>query len=90
MINKLEKIDEFLCHIENFLHGKDGEDCTEARKLIREAISEAKNISSSSHVIGRSELLVAFLDYMKKEKLIDGVQYKSEYIVAKFEATNRQ
>ena len=52
MIKKLEKIDEILCHYENFLHGKDGEDCTEARKLIREAIEEAKNISLNLPVIG--------------------------------------
>lgn len=46
MIEKLEQIDEILASYEDWMHGKDGENCTKARKLLIEATEEVKNISS--------------------------------------------
>ena len=42
MKNKLNKIDEILISFEDFLHGKDGENCTKARKLLMEVQNENK------------------------------------------------
>ena len=42
----LNEIDELLCHLENFTHGKDGNDITEMRYKIREALRQPDVIKS--------------------------------------------
>jgi vacuolar-type H+-ATPase subunit H len=42
---KLEEIDEILASFEDWMHGEDGKRCTEARKLLREAIKHAEKLN---------------------------------------------
>lgn len=47
MKDKLEQVDEILASYEDWMHGTDGENCTKARKLLIEVMTEVKNISFS-------------------------------------------
>ncbi len=40
MKEKLEEIDEILSSFEQWMHGEDGDNCTQARILIREILNE--------------------------------------------------
>lgn len=46
MIEKLEQIDEILASYEDWMHGKDGENCTKARKLLIEVTEKVKKCDS--------------------------------------------
>ena len=54
----LNEIDELLCHLENFTHGKDGNDITEMRYRIREALRQPNVIKSvCDHIDEKSGLI---------------------------------
>lgn len=42
MENKLNEIDEILASYEDWMHGKDGKNCTKARKLLIEVQKQVK------------------------------------------------
>lgn len=42
---KLNCIDEVLASFEDWMHGSDGENCTKARKLLREVQQQVKNLN---------------------------------------------
>ena len=37
-VEKLSRVDDILAHLEDILHGVEGEECTEARKLVLQII----------------------------------------------------
>ena len=51
--NKLYEIDEILSGYEDWMHGKDGDDCTKARKLLAEVTQcQADNAEQIEHYKG--------------------------------------
>jgi hypothetical protein len=51
VIDKLEEIDEILMGYEDWMHGKDGYDCTKARAVLRQVIKEIQN-NSKNGILG--------------------------------------
>ncbi len=47
----LNEIDDLLCHLENFIHGKDGNDITEMRYKIIEALRQPDVSSNEGNQI---------------------------------------
>jgi hypothetical protein len=52
--NKLEEVDEVLSSFEDWMHGKDGYDCTKARQLLREAIRDIRKVKTSIEEINNT------------------------------------
>jgi hypothetical protein len=76
----LEKIDDTLSHWEDYFHGQEGTDVTEARANL-DKVRKQLLIHSVSQ---RRELLIAFLKFHEADLNVD--KYDIEDMVEKFES----
>ena len=82
MKNKLEEIDFILARYEDWMHGYNGQQCTKARKLLREVLTEVNKISQTpllaDSIISDDNIIPEWWHQYKKANPDDKDEYNKQ------------